>query len=184
MKRRTMFIAGAIAGALVTGGSVAIATSNVIGGGGVINACYRVAEDDRKGEVRVVNDPTSCRQNELPIAWNVQGTKGDQGPRGDQGPQGDRGPAGVTNWRVVGAQSANNSDGHKFVHAECPEGQRVLGGGGRVVPASGGEESLGRVFLTTGQPVFNSFFAEAREVAGGTQASWVLFAYAVCADVS
>jgi hypothetical protein len=94
MRRRLKkhgLIAIGIAGAvLTTSAAVAFATGQVIGSTNTINACYRVAEDDRKGEVRAVSDPASCRFNELPLAWNIQGPKGDVGA---QGPQGDRGPS-------------------------------------------------------------------------------------------
>lgn len=40
---------------------VAYAAAQAIGGGGVITACYRTSEDDRKGELRAVSDSTACR---------------------------------------------------------------------------------------------------------------------------
>jgi hypothetical protein len=95
--RKVKQIAVVAAGILVGSAGAAFATGHVIGANNTINGCYRVADDDRKGEVRVVNDPASCRSNELPIAWNVQGPKGDSGPAGlmgDTGPKGDTGPTG------------------------------------------------------------------------------------------
>lgn len=89
--------AGALAATALAGG---IALAAIPDAGGVINACYRVSEDDQKGQLRVVNDAANCRTNELPISWNQTGPQGTQGPKGDkgdtgpQGPQGDPGPQG------------------------------------------------------------------------------------------
>jgi hypothetical protein len=92
---------------LVASSATALATAQVIGAGGVIQGCYRTSEDDRKGELRVVSDPASCRTNELPISWNAQGPKGDkgdqgiQGIQGLQGPEGPVGPPGISGYEVV-----------------------------------------------------------------------------------
>jgi hypothetical protein len=88
-----------------------------IGGGGVINACYKSGSDDDdddthrvkssshgddddenrggKGQLRVI-DPAveSCRRNETPISWNQAGTPGPKGDKGDPGPPGPQGPVG------------------------------------------------------------------------------------------
>ena len=66
-------------GAVAGGSGMAFAAGQAIGDGGVISACYRVADDDRKGELRVVSDPGSCRANEAPLRWNVQGPPGPPG---------------------------------------------------------------------------------------------------------
>ena len=86
---------GAFAATLIAGG---VAAATIPGSGGVINACYRVSEDDQKGQVRVVHDAGACRNNEAPISWNQrgeQGLQGLQGPKGDKGDSGDPGPRGV-----------------------------------------------------------------------------------------
>lgn len=103
--KKSILVSLALAGgALLASAGVAVATGQLIGADNTINGCYRAAEDDRKGELRLVSDPASCRSNELPIAWNVQGPKGDQGsqgiqgepgPQGLQGPKGDQGPQGI-----------------------------------------------------------------------------------------
>jgi hypothetical protein len=35
---------------------------------GVINGCYRTSLDDQRGQLRVVDDPSSCRSNETAIS--------------------------------------------------------------------------------------------------------------------
>ena len=55
---------------------------------GIIHGCYRTSMDDQKGQLRVVEDPASCRSNELPIQWNEQGVAGPPGADGTDGEDG------------------------------------------------------------------------------------------------
>ena len=55
--------------------------------------------ENKKGNVRVVGDPSQCKNSETPVTWNAgatgpQGPQGEQGPTGPQGPQGAQGPTG------------------------------------------------------------------------------------------
>lgn len=76
----------------------AVTLTTVFGAGDVfaegetvtINACT-----DKFGNLRIVNDPTTCKAHETPLTWNVQGPQGLPGPQGEQGIQGVPGPAGV-----------------------------------------------------------------------------------------
>ena len=52
---------------IVAGVALAIPDSN-----GVINGCYQ----KNAGNLRVVNSAASCRNDEIPISWNVQGQTG------------------------------------------------------------------------------------------------------------
>ena len=61
---------------------------------GVIYACV----NNSSGTIHVVSSADTCSTNEVALAWNQQGPKGDtgpQGPKGDTGPQGPTGPAGM-----------------------------------------------------------------------------------------
>jgi hypothetical protein len=61
-----------------------------IGGGGVINGCYKA----QNGQLRLIDPATDhCLPSEKPISWNQTGT---QGPPGPTGPKGATGPAGPT----------------------------------------------------------------------------------------
>jgi hypothetical protein len=71
-----------------------------IGGGGVINGCYKT----QNGQLRVI-DPASgdCLPSETPISWNQTGT---QGPPGPTGPKGDKGDPATKLWAVVNADGS------------------------------------------------------------------------------
>lgn len=65
-----------------------------------IQACA----DVRTGRLRIVSKRTDCRRHERPLAWNVEGPKGEPGapgpagpvgPGGEQGLQGEQGPQGM-----------------------------------------------------------------------------------------
>src|SRR5437879_2910870 len=60
---------------------------------GVIYACV----NNSSGTIHVVSSADACSTNEVALAWNQQGPKGDAGPqglKGDTGPQGPKGDAG------------------------------------------------------------------------------------------
>jgi hypothetical protein len=126
MHKRVRRVALALTAVVVVAvaGGVTYAVAQ-IGGGGVINGCYKSGsrgdddDDDRghrrgSGQLRVIDPATErCRRGETPISWNQtgpQGTKGDKGdpgppgPAGRPGPIGPRGPQGPTMpWALVRA---------------------------------------------------------------------------------
>lgn len=114
-KRLMTSAVGALVAAAIAG-SVAYAT--IPGPDGTINGCYRTSEDDQKGQLRVVNDPTACRSNESPISWNQVGPRGEQGPQGERGIQGPPGTDGADGADGVNVTSAALSKGD----ANCPDG--------------------------------------------------------------
>jgi tail collar domain/collagen triple helix repeat protein len=75
-------------------GAAGIAYATIPDAAGVMNGCYRTSLDDQKGQLRIVDDPASCRSNEARIQWNQKGPKGDTGATGPQGPQGPKGDTG------------------------------------------------------------------------------------------
>ena len=77
--------------ALIGGGAITFAAAASTG---VIYACV----NNSSGTIHVVSSADTCSTNEVALAWNQQGPKGDtgpQGPKGDTGPQGPSGPAGM-----------------------------------------------------------------------------------------
>jgi hypothetical protein len=79
-----------------------------IGGGGVINGCYKT----QNGQLRLV-DPAAdgCLPSETAISWSQTGPQGPKGDKGDPGPQGPVGPQGTP-----GASATNL---FASVRAEC-----------------------------------------------------------------
>ncbi len=97
MRRRLSRVVVAVTAAVLVAvaGGVTYAVAE-IGGGGVINGCYK----SQNGQLRLI-DPASdsCRPSETAISWSQtgpQGPEGPQGPAGPAGPQGPAGPAGST----------------------------------------------------------------------------------------
>jgi hypothetical protein len=78
----------AITGLGIFGVLGGLAYAAIPDGAGVIHGCYRTSTDDQKGQLRVVEDPASCRSNEQPIQWNEQGAPGADGPAGQDGSDG------------------------------------------------------------------------------------------------
>ena len=83
VKRWIVIVVGA--GLALVGAAYATIPSS-----GVIDACYT-----KSGTLRVIDPAVStCGKYETPLAWNVQGPRGEAGPQGPQGPTGETGPQG------------------------------------------------------------------------------------------
>jgi hypothetical protein len=148
MKRQTLLtaLASAFAVSAIAGG---VAYATVPDEAGVINGCYRTSLDDQRGQLRVVDDPASCRSNEMAIHWNqkgpqgiqgIQGIQGETGATGPQGPKGDKGDTGETG--PAGTNGTNGVSGFEVLETsldvapgasaslivECPPGKTVLQG--------------------------------------------------------
>jgi hypothetical protein len=130
----------AIVGLLVAlGGGIAYAA--IPGDNGAINACYRVADDDRKGDLRVVSNPTACGNQEAPLSWSQIGPPGPQGEQGERGPQGEQGPPGppgratdplsvtITDSADMCGQLDPTCSFIETVRVECPQGYLAMAGG-------------------------------------------------------
>jgi hypothetical protein len=87
IRRRGWWISAALA---LAAAAVGIAKAAIPDGSGVIHSCFQ----DNNGSLRVVDSPTTCKNNETPLAWGQTGPQGPVGPRGPQGPIGPQGPSG------------------------------------------------------------------------------------------
>jgi hypothetical protein len=94
-------------------------------------ATWALANDDNTiyacvspaGMVRIVSDPTECRQAETPYSWNMEGP---QGPPGEDGPQGEKGdPGDPVGFYTVVNKMAEGLGGE----ADCDPGDSPTGGG-------------------------------------------------------
>jgi hypothetical protein len=146
LSRSKVALAGVSAVAtLALAGGVAFATGGIPGPGGVIFACF----DKQNGNLRVVADPSECRNSELPLTFNQTGQQGPQGIPGPQGPrgftgatgaqgiqgiQGIQGPQGIQGLQgLQGVPGLPGLAGYEIVSgtniAVCPAGKTVVGGG-------------------------------------------------------
>jgi hypothetical protein len=97
----------------------------------------------------------------------------------------------LTRVGVHGAPSSQyGSQTFKYAAVRCPVGQRVIGGGARLVNLST-TPFYGRVVLTSLVPASyrtptgqyeDSYYADARELSGGFDGDWTIHVSAVCAD--
>lgn len=67
----------------------------VAAGAGTDPPRIRACVNDRTGFVRIVDDPSQCREGEHALDWQVQGPTGPPGPIGPEGPQGEPGLPGT-----------------------------------------------------------------------------------------
>jgi Collagen triple helix repeat (20 copies) len=94
MHRRFRRVAVAVTAVVLVAiaGGVTYAVAD-IGGGGVINGCYK----SQNGQLRLIDPATdSCLPSEKSISWSQTGPQGPPGPQGPAGPQGPKGDTGAT----------------------------------------------------------------------------------------
>jgi hypothetical protein len=150
ISRRAAVLALAAVGTLA---AVGVGYAAIPGGDGVIHGCYqKPGLLANEGALRVIDTDKgqACRANELAVDWNQKGAKGDagpQGPKGDPGPQGPKGDPGIQGLQgpkgdtgpqgppgepgaARGYEIVQASSQNAFAVAQCPDGKKVLGGGG------------------------------------------------------
>jgi hypothetical protein len=126
MARRVGLRRAAVVGGLVltiAGGAVAFAVgAGIPDANGVLHGCYATpAKEDgedatggegRSGQLRLVADPTDCRNGETAIAWSVTGPAGAIGAKGEKGDTGQTGTTGATgSTGATGAQGPKGDTG-------------------------------------------------------------------------
>jgi len=108
------------------------------------------------------------------------GPVGPAGPAGAPGATGATGPAGVpgiSGLEIVTVSSATDSLGLKLATASCPVGKKVIGGGGRLVGASG------FVALDESYPLGTTQYRVYGSEVNPTASNWRVDAFAICASV-
>src|SRR6266581_4611264 len=83
---------------------------------GVIYACV----NNSSGTIHVVSSADTCSTNEVALAWNQQGPKGDTGPQGPSGPAGMGGAAFYREQRVPMSIPNSYTEMHRI---DRPEGK-------------------------------------------------------------
>ncbi len=99
------YVVVGVIGFLLGGVGGVFAAGTIPGPGGVIQGCFQ----KNNGQLRVVVDPTQCRNDEVPLSWNQVGPQGPTGAKGDAGATGATGAAGPTG--PTGATGATGPTG-------------------------------------------------------------------------
>jgi hypothetical protein len=119
---------------------------------------------------------TSFRAGQLPAG--PKGDKGDKGDKGEKGDKGDKGDVGLAGHQFLQSALVSVAAGQVgFATVTCPQGKRVLGGGGHIAGAASGAG-----FLWQSIPVSNTAWRVAYKNTTNSNAS--IWAYAVCAAVA
>jgi hypothetical protein len=124
---------------------------------GVIHGCFRTAGGNSQGnnqgenqsngggtagQLRIVDNPASCKANETAISWNQKGPKGDPGQQGLKGATGPTGAQGASGQQgLTGATGATGSTG--ATGPSGPTGQQGLKGDTGATGANGATGSTG-----------------------------------------
>jgi hypothetical protein len=134
MRRRFRRVALTVSAVVVVAiaGGVTYAVAD-IGGGGVINGCYK----SQNGQLRLIDPATdSCHPSETAISWNQTGPQGPQGPTGPAGPQGPTGPQGPAG--PAGPQGPQGATGPAGPQGPAGPGTKTISG---IVRADGSTAS-------------------------------------------
>jgi Big-like domain-containing protein/collagen triple helix repeat protein len=94
-----------VLGVSIGGAGAVLAGGLIPDGNGIIHGCYHRTN----GNLRVVADPSECRQPEIAIWWSQQGGSGAAGATGPTGPTGPSGATGPTG--AIGATGATGPAG-------------------------------------------------------------------------
>jgi hypothetical protein len=148
-------------------------------GNGVIHGCYAKSG----GTLRVIDaSVTNCKTGETALDWNQQGQPGPKGDPGEPGPAGPQGaPGGLAGYEKVVVIGEENGDRFKQVHADCPAGKVVLGGGAAAVNGDGSHTLIPEVVLDASLEGGNRWFGQAHEVTP-TDEDWRLDVNVICAN--
>ena len=120
----------------------------------------------------------------FPRSIGQAGPSGPPGPHGDKGDKGDKGDAGPTGQpglsglQVVSANSNSDSAALKTLGIDCPTGKKAIGGGA-VQNAAGDPIAI----INSSPKGDTGWTGQAREMVG-TNASWSMSVYVVCANVA
>jgi hypothetical protein len=85
--------------------------------------------------------------------------------------------------KINGTTSASDSQPTKTVHADCPAGQRVLGGGGWIFIGGADADKVGLTELRPVHPAsgVDQYVVTAEEVTPNITSNWSVQAFAICA---
>lgn len=133
---------------------------------------------DKSGKLSV---RAACKKGERIVPVNIPGPPG---PKGDPGINGDVGPAGISGYEIIPAYTSLDTEVGKTATAFCPEGKRVLGGGGHGISADGTTVAASYPQQAVDGTSGGAWTAYARYEPAAAGFVWRLVVYAICAKVS
>jgi hypothetical protein len=157
---KTISIAGVcLVIGLVLGG---IAYAAIPDSDGVIHGCY----GNSNGQLRVIDEGHTCKNNETALDWNNQGAQGDPGEPG----------TGISNVYTRQSEATPLSAGAiDNASATCDPGDLLLGGGYST-------NNSGDVFASDSRSALSSWFVVATNTS--TSDNRFVVAVAQCADIT
>lgn len=177
--------------ALVVGGaSFGIASAvqaSIPGASQVIHGCYSPSGANATGgtTLNILNSTkASCGKTMRPIAWNQKGPRGMRGPAGPIGAKGVRGatgptgPVGISGRQIVRASVQDPPNTTATAQAQCPTGEKVLGGAASVQGVPTG------VWLHTQVTEFGNFSSYDVIAVNTTATTQQINSTAICANVN
>jgi hypothetical protein len=153
----------------------------------VIHGCYSPPGANRTGgtALNIVNSTkASCGKALRPIAWNQKGPRGARGATGPIGVKGVRGatgptgPVGISGRQIVRVSVQDPPNTTTTAQAQCPAGEKVLGGAGSVQGVPTG------VWLHTQVTEFANFSSYDVIAVNTTNTTQQINSTAICANVN
>jgi hypothetical protein len=159
--------------------------ASIPGANQVIRGCYspRSAKTTGGTTLNIVDSTRSCGRGLRAIAWNQKGPMGVQGPpgpigsKGAKGATGPTGPAGISGRQIVRVSVQDPPNTTTTAQAQCPAGEKVLGGAGSVQGVPTG------VWLHTGVTEFGDFSSYDVIAVNTTATTQQINSTAICAKV-
>jgi hypothetical protein len=135
---RRLLTALAVGGAAF--GIASAVQASVPGANQVIRGCYSLRGANATGgtTLNIVDSRKSCGRKLRSIAWNQKGPRGSRGPTGPigsngaKGATGPTGPVGISDRQIVRTSVQDPPNTTTTAQAQCPAGEKVLGGAGSV----------------------------------------------------
>ncbi len=192
MKRlRRLSVGRRVLVALVVGaalfGVASAVQASIPGPNQLIHGCYsaRGAKATGGTALNIINSTkASCGRTMRPIAWNQRGPRGVKGPTGPIGSKGVRGatgptgPTGISGRQIVRVSVQDPPNTTTTAQAQCPTGEKVLGGAASVQGVPTG------VWLHTGITEFGNFSSYDVIAVNTTATTQQINSTAICANVN
>src|SRR5215212_9550883 len=90
--RHKPYLFGVVSGAVIAAALAVVVSVSAHGGETTrVHACVVPSS----GTIKIITPTETCKANETPLDWNIQGPKGDQGLQGAQGIPGPKGDQGI-----------------------------------------------------------------------------------------